>query len=68
MSEPDDHRRRIKATTHDFAEAQKGNVARISFITIVPGFSGLEFVAGDKTLMLRDARHEYVFTGTFAPN
>ena len=35
-----------------------------SFITIVPGFSGLEFVAGQaggkRTLTLRDAQHEYV--------
>jgi hypothetical protein len=27
----------------------------------VPGFNGLEFVVGDKTLTLRDAQHEYVF-------
>lgn len=32
----------------------------ISFITIVPGFMGLEFVAGNRTLTLRDAQHEYV--------
>jgi hypothetical protein len=35
-----------------------------SFITIVPGFAGLEFVAGKadgkRTLTLRDAQHEYV--------
>jgi len=28
---------------------------------IVPGFEGLEFVVGGKTLTLRDAQHEYVF-------
>jgi CubicO group peptidase (beta-lactamase class C family) len=36
----------------------------ISLITIVPGFTGLEFVVGKGakgTLMLRDAQHEYVF-------
>ena len=33
----------------------------ISFITIVPGFNGLEFVGGDKTRTLRDAQHEYVY-------
>lgn len=35
-----------------------------SFITTVPGFTGLEFVAGKadskRTLTLRDAQHEYV--------
>jgi len=35
-----------------------------SFMTIVPGFAGLEFVAGKadgkRTLTLRDAQHEYV--------
>jgi hypothetical protein len=32
----------------------------VSFVTTVPGFSGLEFVSGDRTLTLRDAQHEYV--------
>ena len=35
-----------------------------SFMTIVPGLTGLEFVVGegeDKTLIMRDAQHEYVF-------
>ncbi len=36
-----------------------------SFVTILPGFSGLELVvgaaAGKRTLTLRDAQHEYVF-------
>ena len=37
----------------------------VSFITIVPSFTGLEFVMknGEKpTLVTRDAQHEYVFT------
>jgi hypothetical protein len=37
-----------------------------SFITTVPGFSGLEFVVGrhadKRTLTLRDAQHEYVLS------
>lgn len=37
-----------------------------SFVTIVPGFNGLEFVVGRgsdrRTLTLRDAQHEYVLT------
>jgi CubicO group peptidase (beta-lactamase class C family) len=35
-----------------------------SFMTIVPGMTGLEFVVGEgeeKTLIMRDAQHEYVF-------
>lgn len=35
-----------------------------SFMTIVHGMTGLEFVIGegeDKTLIMRDAQHEYVF-------
>jgi len=39
--------------------------ATTSFITIVPGMNGLEFVVGrqgdKRTLTLRDAQHEYVF-------
>ncbi len=35
-----------------------------SLLTLVPGFSGLEFVVGrrgdQRTLTLRDAQHEYV--------
>jgi hypothetical protein len=41
--------------------SRKNPDGTISFLTIVPGFSGLEFVVGDKTLTLRDAQHEYVF-------
>jgi CubicO group peptidase (beta-lactamase class C family) len=61
------------ATIFDFGEwssevaSRKNPDGTTSFITIVPGFSGLEFVAGDKTLTLRDAQHEYVYTGTSTP-
>lgn len=53
-------------TLFDFGEwssemaTRKNPDGTISFITIVPGFSGLEFVAGERTLTLRDAQHEYV--------
>ncbi|HLT91268.1 MAG TPA: serine hydrolase [Woeseiaceae bacterium] len=37
----------------------------VSFVTIVPGFSGVELVAGEadgrRTLTLRNGQHEYVF-------
>ena len=36
----------------------------VSFMTIAPGITGLEFVVGsgeEKTLIMRDAQHEYVF-------
>jgi CubicO group peptidase (beta-lactamase class C family) len=60
------------ATVVDFGE-WKSEVASkrhpdgsISFITIVPGMTGLELVVGSaggkRTLTLRDAQHEYVFT------
>ncbi len=58
------------ATIFDFGEfssemaSRKNPDGTISFITIVPGFNGLEFVVGDNTLTLRDAQHEYVYTGT----
>jgi hypothetical protein len=61
--------RKGAATIFDFGEwssemaSRKNPDGTISFITIVPGFNGLEFVAGDKVLTLRDAQHEYVFTG-----
>ena len=57
------------ATVFDFGEfssemaSRKNPDGTVSFITIVPGFSGLEFVGGDNTLTLRDAQHEYVFKG-----
>jgi hypothetical protein len=59
--------RKGAATTFDFGEwssemaSRKNPDGTVSFITIVPGFIGLEFVVGDKTLTLRDAQHEYVF-------
>jgi len=60
-----------RATTFDYGSALKGNHAiknpdgTISFITMVPGISGFEFVVGagaKRTLIVRDAQHEYVFT------
>ena len=36
----------------------------ISFVTIVPGMMGSEFVVGSggkRTLVMRDAQHDYVF-------
>ena len=56
------------ATVFDFGEWASEVATRTnpdgttSFVTIVPGFNGLEFVAGKDTLMLRDAQHEYVLT------
>jgi CubicO group peptidase (beta-lactamase class C family) len=60
--------RKGAATIFDFGEWSSEVASRrnpdgtTSFVTIVPGFIGLEFVAGDKTLTLRDAQHEYVYT------
>ena len=60
------------ATTFDFGEwksdvaTRKNPDGTISFITTVPGMSGFEFVVGKgtpkRTLVIRDAQHEYVFT------
>lgn len=39
----------------------------VSLLTIDPGIDGFEFVVGDgaeKTLTIRDAQHEYVFSGS----
>ena len=39
----------------------------MSFITTIPGLIGFEFVVGSgakRTLTVRDAQHEYVFTET----
>jgi hypothetical protein len=58
--------RKGAATVFDFGEwssemaSRKNPDGTTSFLTIVPGFTGLEFVVGDKTLTLRDAQHEYV--------
>ena len=58
------------STIFDFGEwksemASRKNPDRtISFITIVPGVSGAEFVVGSgpkRTLTIRDAQHEYIF-------
>ena len=63
-------RRTGNATVFDFGEWKSEVASRrnpdgtISFITIDPGVIGVEFVVGTggkKTLMLRDAQHEYVF-------
>ncbi len=61
-----------EVTTFDFGEwksevaSKKHPDGSISFITIAPGISGLELVVGTangkRTLTLRDAQHEYVFT------
>ena len=56
-------------TTFDFGERRSEVGSRdpdgtTSFVTIVPGLTGLEFVVGEgeeKTLIMRDAQHEYVF-------
>jgi CubicO group peptidase (beta-lactamase class C family) len=58
------------ATLFDFGEWRSEIASRrnpdgsVSLVTIVPGFIGLEFVVGssaERTLILRDAQHEYVF-------
>jgi CubicO group peptidase (beta-lactamase class C family) len=60
-------RREGEATGFDFGEWSSEVASRrnpdgtISFLTIVPGFAGLEFVVGEKTLTLRDAQHEYIY-------
>ncbi|HUS31352.1 MAG TPA: serine hydrolase domain-containing protein [Kofleriaceae bacterium] len=60
------------ATVFDFGEwksevaSRKNPDGSISFLTTVPGMSGLELVVGNaggkRTLVLRDGQHEYVFT------
>jgi CubicO group peptidase (beta-lactamase class C family) len=63
-------RRANGATVFDFGEwrsevaSKKNPDGTISFITTAPGISGFEFVVGagpTKTLVTRDAQHEYVF-------
>lgn len=61
-----------QSVVFDFGEwktpvaTKKNPDGSISFITIVAGMTGLELVAGTsggkKTLVIRDAQHEYVFT------
>jgi hypothetical protein len=47
--------------------SRKNDDGTISFITIGPTLQGFEFVVGEKdgkrTLIVRDAQHEYVFDG-----
>ncbi len=59
------------ATVFDFGEWKSEVASRrnpdgtVSFLTTAPGISGFEFVVGPagpkKTLVIRDAQHEYVF-------
>ena len=58
------------STIFDFGEwksevgSRKNPDGTISFLTIVPGMSGSEFVVGSgpkRTLITRDAQHEYIF-------
>ena len=53
----------VGAGTCEFLIGQDGTV---SFLTTIPGFTGLEFVVGSgsdkRTLVFRDAQHEYTFT------
>jgi len=61
-------------TWFDFGEwksavaSRKNDDGTIAFVTIVPGFSGVPFVIGDKDgkrlLTFRDTQHDYVFTET----
>jgi CubicO group peptidase (beta-lactamase class C family) len=61
------------ATRFDFGEwssemaSRKNPDGTVSFVTIVPGFIGLEFVVGENTLTLRDAQHEYVYHAVAPP-
>ncbi|MGO9829779.1 MAG: serine hydrolase domain-containing protein [Myxococcaceae bacterium] len=57
-------------TTFNFGEwrsevaSKKNPDGTVSFVTTVPGMSGVEFVVGSgpsRTLITRDAQHEYVF-------
>jgi hypothetical protein len=68
-----DVRRAGGRTVFDFGEFRSEVASRenpdgsISFLTIAPGIRGFEFVVGEdagKTLTIRDAQHEYVFTGS----
>ena len=68
-----DVRRAGGRTVFDFGEfrsevaSRKNPDGSISFLTIDPGVDGFEFVVSDgagKRLTIRDAQHEYVFTGS----
>ena len=64
-------KRRGQRLYFDFGEFASEMASRVnpdgttSFITIVPGLTGFEFVVGNRgakrTLMLRDAQHEYLY-------
>src|SRR5437867_3032440 len=70
-----DVRRAGGRTVFDFGEfrsevaTRKNPDGSISFLTIAPGIGGFEFVVSDagKRLTIRDAQHEYVFTGVLTP-
>ena len=58
------------ATVFDFGEwrsevaSRKNPDGTVSFTTITPGVIGFEFVVGsgsERTLIMRDAQHEYIF-------
>jgi hypothetical protein len=62
-----------RATVFDLGEwksemgSRRNPDGTVSFITIEPGMNGYEFVVGSggkRTLIVRDAQHEYVFTET----
>ena len=65
-------RKQGAATVFDFGEfasevaSKKNPDGTTSFVTTVPGMVGVEFIAGTaggkRTLIIRDAQHEYVFT------
>jgi hypothetical protein len=60
------------ATAFDFGEwkcpvaSRNNGDGTVALVTAAPGFTGLPFVVGSKdgrrTLTVRDAQHEYVFT------
>ena len=63
-------------TVFDFGEwksevaSRKNPDGTVSFLTIAPGITGFEFVVGTgpkKTLVTRDAQHEYVFEVALTP-
>ena len=57
------HRLRLRRVA-ERGRLQKNPDGTISFVTTAPGISGFEFVVGagpKKTLVTRDAQHEYVF-------
>jgi CubicO group peptidase (beta-lactamase class C family) len=69
--------RKGAATWFDFGgwksevASRRNDDGSLSFVTISPGVNGFEFVvadrAGKRSLLLRDAQHEYVFQEAAAP-